>query len=270
MLPRIASLAGAALRVAFNVGARLRIPLVESTPRASLVAIAVLCSPALPASAETDFGLVGAALAGTHAGADNPQPVSAVGGAALLEASQIWPRWRIHLEGIPQISVSASGAGPLGTSTATLSLLNAEAQVDLDRNHFFRLGAGVQVVNLSNFNGNNGDINQSRITTPLFTAVANLPVGHRRTVEATLTVGPNVQGILHVFSSSGASRAPKPEQGAEVDYGAAYAWNYPGATYLLGLRGLSYHTKNTNNGELVDSNVGGAITFEARFRFGRK
>jgi hypothetical protein len=238
--------------------------------RIGLFASVLVWSPPVPASAETDVGVVGAVLAGTHAGADNPQPVSAVGAAGLLEVSQIWPRWRIHLEGIPQINVSASSAGTLGTSTASLSLLNAEAQVDLDRHHFFRLGAGVQVVNLSNFNGNNGDINQSRITTPLFTAVANLPAGHRRSVEATLTVGPNVQGILHVFSSSGASRTPKPEQGAEVDYGAAYAWNYPGATYLLGFRGLSYHTKNTNNGELVDSNVGGAITLEARFRFGRK
>ena len=235
-----------------------------------VAALAAFGAVAAPACAETDVGAVAAVLAGTHVGADNPQPVSGVVPGALLEASQIWPRWRIRLEGFPQIALSAPSAGSLGTSNAALSLLNAEVQVDLDPRHRFRVGAGYQLVNLSNFNGNNGDRDQSRITSPLFTAVADLPAGTSRSVEITLTGAPNVRGILHIFAADGMSRTAKPEAGAEIDYGAAYAWHFPGATYLLGFRGLSYHTRNTDNGELVDSNVGAGLTFEARFRFGRR
>ncbi len=236
----------------------------------ALAAAAAFCAANAPARAETDLGVEAAVLAGTHVGADNPQPVSGVVPGALLEASQIFPRWRIHLEGFPQVNLSAPSAGSLGTSNASLSLLNAEVQVDLDPHHRFRLGAGYQVVNLSNYNGNNGDRDQSRVTSPLFTGVADLPAGAGRSVELTLTAAPNVQGILHIFQSDGVPRTAKPEQGAEIDYGASYAWHYPGATYLLGFRGLSYHTRNTANGELVDRNVGAGLTFEARFRFGRR
>jgi hypothetical protein len=236
----------------------------------ALAAMTILCAVRAPAAAETDLGVLAALLAGTHFGSDNPGPVSGFVPGALLEASQIWPRARIHLEGFPQIGATAPSTGVAGTSSATLSLLNAEAQVDLDKRHRFRLGAGFQVVNLSNFNGNNGDRNYARVTSPLFTAVADLPAGRERSVEMTLTGAPNVRGILHVFAAAGTSRTPKPEQGGEVDYSAAYAWHFPGATYLLGFRGLSYHTRNTDNGELVDSNVGAGVTFEARFRFGRK
>jgi hypothetical protein len=236
----------------------------------ALVAMTILCAVREPAVAETDIGVLAALLAGTHFGSDNPVPISGVVPGALLEASQIWPRARIHLEGFPQIGATASSSGVAGTSSASLSLLNAEAQVDLDKQHRFRLGAGFQVVNLSNFNGNNGDRNYARVTSPLFTAVADLPAGRGRSVEMTLTGAPNVRGNLLVFSSDGSSRAPKPEQGGEIDYSAAYAWHFPGATYLLGFRGLSYHTRNLDTGELVDSNVGAGLTFEARFRFGRR
>jgi len=233
----------------------------------AMLAFGALCAPA---GAETDLGILAAVLAGTHSGADNPQPVSGVVPGALLEASQIWSRARIHVEGFPQINLNASSPGPLGTSSASLSLLNAEAQFDLDPRHRFRIGAGFQVVNLSNFNGDNGDRDDSRVTSPLFTGIADLPVGHNRSVELTLTDAPNVRGVLRITQINGAPRTPKPEQGGEVDYGASYAWHFPGATYLLGFRGLSYHTRNTDNGELVDRNVGAGLTFEARFRFGRR
>ncbi len=236
----------------------------------ALAAMTILGAVREPAAAETDIGVLAALLAGTHVGSDNPAPVSGFIPGALLEASQIWPRARIHLEGFPQIGAAASSAGVAGTSSAALSLLSAEAQVDLDQRHRFRLGAGFQVINLSNFNGNNGDRNYARVTSPLFTAIADLPAGRGRSVEMSLTGAPNVRGSLLVFAADGTSRPPKPEQGGEVDYSVAYAWHFPGATYLLGFRGLSYHTRNTDSGELVDSNVGAGLTFEARFRFGRR
>jgi len=246
---------------------------VKPTSRGGSIAAGLLAAfllSAAPARAETDIGLLAALLGGSHVGADNPAPVSGLVPGALLEASQIFPYGRIHLEGIPQVGASASASGPAGVSSATLSLLNAEALVNLDPHARFRLGAGVQIVNLTNYNGNNGDRDSSRVTSPLFTGVADLPVARGRYVELALQAAPNVRGILYIVTATGTPRTPKPEQGAEIDYSAAYAWVHPGATYLLGFRGLSYHTRNTDNGELVDSIVGGGLTFEARFRFGQK
>ena len=148
--------------------------------------------------------------------------------------------------------------------------MNAEALVGIDRNSLVRIGGGVQLVNLSNFNGHNGDTNQSRVTTPLFTVQGVVPLPRRQRVELTFRVGPNVSGILHVFNYENVAKTPEPERGAEVDYSAAYGWQGGITTYLVGFRGLSYHTRNTDNGQLVDSIVGGGLTFEARFGFGRK
>ena len=239
--------------------------------RAALVAVLSCCAAVTaPARAETDVGALAALLYGTHVGENNPQPVSGLAAGALLEASQIWPRVRIHLEGFPQIGVSASGTGEFGHSSATLSLLNAEALVGIDRNSLVRVGGGFQLVNLSNHNGNNGDTNQSRVTTPLFTVQGVVPLVRHQRVELTLRVGPNVNGILHVFNYLDQAKPAEPERGAEVDYSAVYGWQRGITTYLVGFRGLSYHTRNINNGQLVDSIVGGGVTVEARFAFGRK
>ena len=79
---------------------------------------------------------------------------------------------------------------------------------------------------------------------------------------------PNLRGDLLVFDNLGASQTNEPEAGAEVDYSAAYGWEGRYVTYLVGVRGLSYHTRNVSTGALVDRNVGGGVTFEARFHLG--
>jgi hypothetical protein len=223
-----------------------------------------------PARAETDLGVLGAILAGTHVGAENPNPVSGVVPGALLEATQRWRRVRLHLEGIPEVSARAAGSGSVGTSSAKLGLLNSTLQYDLDRNHRYRVGFGFQIVDLQSFDGNNGDVNQARVTSAIYVAAATLPLPAERFVELKLMVDPNVRGLLHIFPATGPEAPDTPEAGAEVDYSAAYGWRRGSVTYLLGVRGLSYHTRDLNTGELVDRNVGGGLTFEVRFALGRK
>ncbi len=218
----------------------------------------------------TDVGLFTAIVAGTHVGADNPVPVGGLVPGAALELTQHFDRLRFHLEGIPTIGAATSAVGPFGRTSASLSLFNATVLFDLDRQRRFRLGGGYQFVNLSNANGTNGDRNAVRVASPIVAAGTTLPLGAARFIEANVLVDPNLRGTLLIYGVGGNARTNKPEQGAEVDYGAAYGWRRGDVEYLLGARALSYHTRNIANGELVDRNVGGGVTFEVRFLFGSR
>ena len=235
-----------------------------------LAAAAAFLTCTTSARAETDVGALAALLTGTHVGEENPGPVSGVIPGGLLEATQRWGRLRIHLEGFPEVSARASSAGNFGTSSAKLGLLNSTVLYDLDRNHRFRVGLGFQLIDLRSYNGNNGDVDQARVTSPIYAVGATLPTARNQFVELNLLVDPNIRGILRVFPANLPQAPDEPEAGAEVDYSAAYGWRHGSVAYLLGARGLSYHTRNVNTGELVDRNVGGGITFEVRFAFGQR
>jgi hypothetical protein len=217
------------------------------------------------AGAQTEIGIEGAIVAGSHVGEDNPTPVSGVVPGALLEITQKWNGFRLHLEGIPQVGAAGTNSGAFGHSSATLSILNATAMVDLDKNHRIRVGGGVQLINLHNFNGNNGDTNYARATSGRYEVAATLPIARDRFVELSAAVLPNVRASLGAYTINNLPEANKPELGAEVDYSAGYGWKRGGTAYIVGVRGLSYHTRNGLNGALVDSNVGGGVTFEVRF-----
>jgi hypothetical protein len=217
------------------------------------------------AGAETQIGFVGAIVTGTHVGEDNPTPVSGVVPGALLEITQKWNGLRIHFEGIPQVGANGTNNGQFGRSAASLSILNATALVDLDKNHRVRAGAGIQMINLHNFNGNNGDTNYARATSGRYEIASTLPLARDRFVELSSAVLPNVRANLGAYTIGNVPEANKPELGAEVDYSAGYGWKRGGTVYVVGLRGLSYHTRNGLNGALVDRNVGGGVTFEVRY-----
>lgn len=241
--------------------------------RRALVAFALVVLSAAPALADsntpTDVGVLTAILAGSHVGSENPAPVSGVVPGALLEITQHVDRVRLHLEGLPTIGVTGSNDGSFGHSSASLSLLNSTLMVDLDSHSRFRLGGGFQLVTLTNSNGTNGDVNKVRITTPIYAAGATLPLAKEHFVEMNLMVDPNLRGLLLVYNDLGQAKTNKPEIGAEVDYSAAYGWRRHDVEYLLGFRGLSYHTRDATLGNLVDRNVGGGLTFELRFLLGR-
>jgi hypothetical protein len=229
-------------------------------------ALLLACTPA-PAAAETDLGVLAALLAGTHVGEGNTSSGVVPGG--LLEVTQRWDRLRLHLEGIPQVGATSSNTSTFGHSSATLAILNSTVLCDLDRQHRFRVGAGLQVIDLRSFNADDGDTDESRITTPIYALGATLPLAHDRFIEVNVMVDPNVRGVLHIFPPSAPAEPGEPEAGAEVDYSAAFGWRRGSVSYLVGGRGLSYHTRNVNTGALVDRNVGGGATFEVRFALGR-
>lgn len=231
----------------------------------ALTLAVALVSSVGPARAGTDLGLLAGVAAGTHTSVDNPGSLTGVVPGALLEVTQRWDRFRIHLEGLPAISIRATNAGPLGTSSGKLSLLNSTALYDLDPHHRFRAGFGFQLVNEQSYNGNNGDLDQSRVTSPIYAAGATLPLPNDHFVDLNLMVDPNLRGNLHLFTAAGVAVPDDPEAGGEVDYAAAYGWRRGAFSYLVGARGLTYHTRNTNTGQLLDRNVGAAATFEMRY-----
>jgi len=230
----------------------------------SLAASPALADSNTPSETQTDVGLFTAIITGSHVSSGTAPETGVVPGAAL-ELTQHVDRFRLHLEGIPTVAATASGSGPFGGTSASLDLLNATAMVDIDAQRRLRIGAGFQLVNLTNHDGNDGQRNAVRIASPIFAAGATLPLPSAHFVELNLMVDPNLRGNLLVFDPAGQSLPTLPEEGAEVDYSAAYGWRHKNVEYLLGGRGLSYHTRNINNGQLVDRNVGGGVTFEVRF-----
>jgi len=248
--------------------------LIRSPGHAALITLLLCAWCAAPAAADTltEVGVFTAVAAGTHVGQDNPQAVNGVVPVAAIEFRQHVNNVWLQVEGIPfPVTVGGTNNGAFGSSSARLSLLNGTLMVDLDPHRRYHLGIGMQLVNLSNFNGSNGDTNFARETTPIYRAGATLPLPNKHFVELNLMIDPNVRANLIAFTNAGVPEPTKPEQGAEVDYSAAYGWQRGMIQYLIGLRGLSYHTRNNSTpGQLVDSNVGGGATFEVRFLFGPK
>jgi hypothetical protein len=243
--------------------------LAYAAPRTLALALA-FAPGAARADTRTEAGIFAAIVTGSHVGSENPVPVSGVVPGAALEAEERVNRLRIRLEGIPTVGASGSSAGPYGHSSATLSLLNTLVEYDLDERHRFRAGTGFQLVDLANFNGNNGDRNQARIVSYTLAGGATLPLARGHFIDLDLKVDPNLRGNLHVFNEAGQAQADKPEAGAEFDYAVQYGWQRRNVVYRVGARALSYHTRNTSMGELVDRNVGGGVTFDVRYVFGRR
>ena len=235
---------------------------------ATLFIVVLATAPAF-ADSETDIGAMAAIAYGQHVGAGNPTPVNGVAPAALIEATQYINKLQLHVEGIPTITATGVGSsGPFGRSSATISLLDAVLMMNVDKSRIFRFGIGEQWIGLRNFNGNDGSTNSAHLANVIYAAGSTLPLSNHHFVELTTYALPNVRTNLAVFNAGGAPQPTEPEQGAEMYYNAAYGWTRGRSTMLLGFAGLSYHTRNTNNGSLVDRNVGGALTFEYRYRFG--
>jgi len=218
----------------------------------------------------TDVGLFTAVITGSHIGFGNPTPDTGVVPGAALEVTQHVDRFRLHLEGIPTVGAAGSQVGPYGRSSASLSLLNTTAMVDVDAHHFFRVGAGYQFVDLTNIDGDDGVRNAVRIASPIYVVGATLPLSAGHFVEINVMDDPNLRGDLLAYDTMGVAGINQQEIGAEVDYSAAYGWRRGNVEYLVGGRGLSYHTRNASTGALVDRNVGGGATFEVRFLLGKK
>jgi hypothetical protein len=233
-----------------------------------LAALPATAAPALADSA-TDVGIFGAVLTGTHVG-DGNAPESGVVPGAALELTERVDRVRLHLEGIPTVTAGSTTRGAYGGTSASLSLLNSTVSFDLDAHRYFRVGAGYQFITLTNKDGLTGQRNAVRVASPIYSFATTLPLRPNHFIEGQILVDPNVRGNLLDFDHTGASLPTAPEQGAEIDYGAAYGWNAGRVTYLAGVRALSYHTRNDNSGALVDRNVGAGVTFEARFHFGER
>jgi hypothetical protein len=241
--------------------------------RSAALVLSVAAVP-VPAHADdrtgtyTDVGVFTAIVTGTHVSSDD-QPESGVIPGAALEVTQHLDRVRVHFEGIPTVGAGGSNVGPYGHDYASLDLLNSTVLVDIDAHRRFRMGFGYQLINLTNKSGITGNTNDVRIGSPILAFGATLPLRGDRFLEVDLMDDPNLRGNLLVFNPQGVTQPTLPEQGAEVDYSVAYGWRRGRFEYLVGGRGISYHTKNINDGSLVDRNVGGGLTFEVRYDAGK-
>lgn len=235
------------------------------------IALLLFCgltvAPAL-AQPSTEIGASAALGFGQHVGSDYPTPVNGIVPAGFVDVTERFDRWRLELQGFPTITATGVNRGSDGHSVAKLSLFDAVFMADVDPSRQFRLGTGLQLINLSNVNGLNGETNAARVASQIFAAGSTIRLPRLRFLDFNLYVIPNLRANLYVTSGAGVPEGTRPEKGAELYYNAAFGWSRGPITYRIGLAGLSYHTRDTTTGELVDRNVGGGPMFEMRYRLG--
>jgi len=222
-------------------------------------------------AAEAEIGFAGLALAGTHL-RDGDVRYRGIVPGALLEIDAHSGRAGLRLETLPvPISVPVGAPGAFGRTSLGLSLLNAEATADLLPRGALRAGLGAQVANVSNYDGTNGLHEAARESGVSYILAGSVPFGRDgNAFDGRLSVIPNVRAELLRFPPVGTAATNASETGAETDVQLTYRWTRDRYVYRVGARGLSYSTRDTRTGALVDRNVGAGLIVEAQYRLGAR
>jgi hypothetical protein len=219
---------------------------------------------ASPAIADTQVGLQGLVLAGTHGAPSGSY--SGVGEGALLELDQTWPSVQLHLEGIPNIA-TATVKTQGGSVTATIGLFTASARFRLDRNSRYWAGIGDEVLNQQTPFVGLGIVDASRLAGTRFELDGRFPISQSRFIETDFGAIPRLSGNatqLTVFANGLSSVLSGAETASMIDLGAAYGIRAGRIEYLYGLRAINFAAK-FEDGREADRNVGVGLTAEIRY-----
>jgi len=218
----------------------------------------------VPALADTQVGVQGIVLSGTHA-----EPGATFGGTGegvLLSLDQRWRAVQLHFEGIPNIATANVNSGNQAV-TATIGVFAGSARFRLDRAGRYWLGAGTELLSQTTPLRGLGQLFSSRLAGSRYEFATTLPLSPNHFIETDFAGAPSLSGNIHevtFFQNGFQVRVSGVETASMMDLSGAYGIRSGRFEYLFGLRSINFAAKFANGSE-ADRNVGTGVTAAIRF-----
>jgi hypothetical protein len=224
------------------------------TKRRILAALAVLMATAEVPS-PSYVGIQGLALIGVHRDVAGSQ--YGVGGGPLLQVHVGGPRFQVHLEGIPVVSIpGVRPSAHYGQATPAIGIFNGQAAGAIDRAGYTWLGLGETIYNQRTPLPNLAQTVSSRLAGVRYTLRYRRPYGERHFIDALFGTAPTLTGSDVYTFLSGATPTIRPERASEIDASLEWGIRYRRSEWLFGVRTLNFTARYPLTGEAADRNVG--------------
>ena len=232
--------------------------------RRILAALAVFLTTAAT-SPYSYVGVQGLALVGVHRDVAGSQ--YGVGAGALFELHVGGPRFAVHLEGIPVVSIPGTRpSAAYGQATPALGIFNGDAEYAIDRGGQIWLGLGETVYNQRTPLPAQAQEVSSRLAGARYTLRLHHAFGHAHFLEAFVGTAPYLTGSDVYTYLDGSPDTIKPERASEVDASVEFGFIRNRSQWLFGLRTLNFTAMYPLTGEAADRNVGFGPILEWRTR----
>ncbi|MGH7738064.1 MAG: hypothetical protein ACREMP_09400 [Candidatus Tyrphobacter sp.] len=216
----------------------------------------------IAAFAATYVGLQALALSGVHQDVAGSQRGFAAG--AFIEVQAGGRRVRVHLEGVPVVSVPQRASAHYGQATPAIGIVDGALRFGLDPRGDYFMGIGADVINQHTPLPNLDEVVASRLAGIRYEFGLHVPLGGKRFVEGLVGAVPALYG-RDIYTSTLPVRAQvEPELASEVDYSVAYGFERGRSQWLVGLRAINFAAHFTQTGAAADRNAGFGLTLEWR------
>lgn len=231
--------------------------------RRALAALLVLLATVGATPDPSYVGLQGLMLIGVHRDVAGSQ--YGIGAGPLLQFHYGAPRFAVHLEGIPVVSIPGTRPSvEYGQATPKIGIFQGQAEFALDRDAMLWGGIGETVYNQRTPLPAKAQTVSSRLAGLRFALRYRRELRRAHFIEALVGVTPYLSGSdVYVFLD-GSPNTVKPEHAAEVDGSFEYGVRRGRSEWLVGLRTLNFSAQY-NTGAAADKNVGGGPMLEYRY-----
>lgn len=200
-------------------------------------------------------GIQGLMLIGEHSDAAGTQ--HGLGAGPLVQIHVGGPRFAVHLEGIPVVSIpGVRPSAHYGQATPAIGIFNGQAEAALGRAGYLWFGLGESIFNQRTPLPALGQEVASRLAGVRYTLRYRRPLGNRHVIDALFGTAPLLTGSdVYTF----VSRQPptyRPERASEVDAWLEWGYEFRRSELLVGVRTLNFTARYPLTGEAADRNVG--------------
>lgn len=216
----------------------------------------------IAALAATYVGIQALALTGVHEDVAGSQHGFAGGG--FLELQVGGRRVRVHLEGVPVVSVPQQATAHYGQATPAIGIVDGALRLGLDRDGGLFAGFGADIINQHTPLPNLDQEVASRLAGFRVELGYRAQLGGWHFVEALVGAAPSLHGNDVYTYDIPLPREIKPELASEVDYSAAYGFTRGRSEWLFGLRAINFAAHYTQTGLAADRNAGFGFMAEWR------
>jgi hypothetical protein len=224
----------------------------------------ILAVALLGASTRTHVYVGAQAILAAGAHTDVAGKQSGIAGGALLQFGIRGKRVRLHVEGIPPVSLPQKPSSYYGQATPQLSLLNGEVQYAVEPSQRWWFGLGDTIINQRTPLPNLGQVVASRLAGLRYALSYQRSIGVWRFCEIDFGAAPHLTGIDHFTYSVPPQEIDKPEIAAEEDALIAYGVTRGNTQWLIGLRTINFSARFALTGASADRNNGAGPLLELR------